>query len=325
MRILVTGGAGYVGSVVCESLVAAGHSTIVYDNLGKGHRDAVVPGARLVEGDILDADRLTRTLRDDAIEAVMHFAADSLVGESVVDPARYYRTNLAGGLTLLDAMRASGVGVIVSSSTAAVYGAPGTSPIAEDDRTAPTNPYGESKLAFERALGWYANAYGMRATSLRYFNAAGATARSGERHDPETHLVPLLLEVAAGRRADVSVFGDDYPTPDGTCVRDYVHVADLASAHVLALDRIAGGQPGVVYNLGGDGGHSVLEVVDVARRVTGRAIPIRVGPRRPGDPPSLVASSARAIAELGWKPANQSLEVIVESGWRWMRDRGRPD
>jgi UDP-glucose 4-epimerase len=321
MRILVTGGAGYVGSVVCEHLVAAGHAIVVYDNLDKGHRDAVAPGARLVEGDILDGGRLARALGDERIEAVMHFAADSLVGESVAEPARYYRTNLVGGVTLLDAMRARDVPLLVCSSTAAVYGAPQAALVEEGDRTAPTNPYGESKLAFEKALGWYASAYGMRATCLRYFNAAGATARSGERHDPETHLVPLLLEVAAGRRPDVTVFGDDHPTPDGTCVRDYVHVADLATAHVLALDALAAGKPGDVYNLGGAGGYSVREVIEVARRVTGRAIPVRIGPRRPGDPPRLVASSARAIAELGWKPLYQSLDVIVESAWRWVRGR----
>jgi UDP-glucose 4-epimerase len=324
MRILVTGGAGYVGSVVCEHLVAAEHTTVVYDDLGKGHRDAIAPGARLLEGDILDGERLARVLRDERIEAVMHFAADSLVGESVVEPARYYRTNLVGGLTLLDAMRATGVGLLVGSSTAAVYGAAQAALIDEDDRTAPTNPYGESKLAFEKALGWYVTAYGMRTTSLRYFNAAGATVRSGERHDPETHLIPLLLQVAAGTRPNVTVFGDDYPTPDGTCVRDYVHVADLATAHVLALDALAAGKPGDVYNLGGGGGHSVREVIEVARRVTGHAIPVGVGPRRAGDPPRLVASSAKAIAELGWKPAFQSLDVIVESAWRWLRERARP-
>lgn len=321
MRILVTGGAGYIGSVVCEHLVAAGHTTVVYDNLCKGHRDAVDPGARLVEADVLDAERLTRTLREAAIEAVMHFAADSLVGESVVDPARYYRSNVVGGLTLLDAMRASAARLLVFSSTAAVYGAPDTALIDEDDRTLPTNPYGESKLAFEKALGWYGDAYGIRATSLRYFNAAGATLRNGERHDPETHLVPLALQVAAGTRSEVTVFGDDYPTPDGTCIRDYVHVSDLASAHVLALDALAAGRPGGVYNLGGGGGRSVREVIDVARRVTGRAIPARMGPRRPGDPPRLVASSARAMAELGWKPERQSLDVIIESAWQWMRER----
>jgi UDP-glucose 4-epimerase len=324
MRILVTGGAGYVGSVVCEHLVAASHATVVYDNLDKGHRDAIAPGARLIEGDILDGERLARALRDERIEAVMHFAAESLVGESVVEPARYYRTNLVGGLTLLDAMRAVGVGLLVCSSTAAVYGAPQAALIDEDDRTAPTNPYGETKLAFEKALGWYASAYGMRTTSLRYFNAAGATVRSGERHDPETHLIPLLLQVAAGTRPNVTVFGDDYPTPDGTCVRDYVHVADLATAHVLALDALAAGKPGDVYNLGGGGGYSVRDVVEVARRVTGHAIPVGVGPRRAGDPPRLVASSAKAIAELGWNPVFQNLDVIVESAWQWLRERARP-
>jgi UDP-glucose 4-epimerase len=322
MRVLVTGGAGYVGSVVCEHLVAAGHAVVVYDNLSTGHRDAVVAGARLVEGDILDGERLTRTLREEAADAVMHFAADALVGESVAEPARYYRTNVVGGLTVLDAMRAAGTRLLVFSSSAAVYGAPETPLIEEDDPTAPTNPYGETKLAFEKAARWYARAYGLRATSLRYFNAAGATATRGERHERETHLIPLVLQVAAGARAHVDILGDDYPTPDGTCLRDYVHVSDLASAHLLALDALAGGAPGGVYNLGGGGGFSVREVIDVARRVTGHAIPVRAAARRPGDPPRLVASSARAKAALGWTPARQSLEVIVESAWQWMRGHG---
>ena len=318
MRVLVTGGAGYVGSVVCEHLVSAGHTAVVYDNLAKGHRDAVQPPARLVEGDVLDGPRLGAVLADEHIEAVMHFAADSLVGESMTHPGKYYRSNFVGGLTLLEAMRERGVPLLVFSSTAAVYGAPVSSPIEEDDPTVPTNPYGESKLAFEKALAWYAVAHGFRATSLRYFNAAGATEVNGEAHDPETHLIPLLLQVAAGRRADVTLFGDDYPTPDGTCIRDYVHVSDLASAHLLALEALAVGDRGSVYNLGGGGGYSVREVVDVARRVTGHPIPVRIGPRRAGDPPRLVASSTRAVASLGWKPARQDLTTIVESAWRWM-------
>jgi len=323
MRVLVTGGAGYIGSVLIEELAAAGHAVLAYDNLAKGHRDAVQPPARFVPGDIVDADHLTRTFVSERVDAVVHMAADSLVGESMTDPARYYRTNLIGGLRVLDAMRAAGVGLLVFSSTAAVYGSAETQPIEEDAPTAPTNPYGETKLAFERAMAWYARAHGLRGTSVRYFNAAGATARNGERHDPETHLIPLLLQVATGERPDVTVFGDDYPTPDGTCIRDYVHVSDLGRAHVLALEALAGPGAGPVYNLGAGGGASVREVIDVARRVTGHPIPVRVGPRRPGDPPRLVASSARAAAELAWRPTRQDLGTIVESAWRWMSGRRR--
>jgi UDP-glucose 4-epimerase len=319
MQVLVTGGAGYIGSVVCEELIAAGHRVVAYDNLVKGHRDAVMSPARLVEGDVLDGPRLAGTLRQERIDAIMHFAADSLVGESMAQPGKYYRTNLVGGLTLLDAMRDTDVRLIVFSSTAAVYGAPEKPLIEEGDATVPTNPYGETKLAFERALVWYDGAHGLRSASLRYFNAAGATEANGERHEPETHLIPLLLQAAAGMREAVTIFGDDYPTPDGTCIRDYVHVSDLAGAHVQALDALARGRTGGAYNLGSGGGYSVREVIDVAARVVGRPIPVRMGPRRAGDPPRLVASNARAGAELGWKPARQDLGVIVESAWRWMR------
>jgi len=319
MRVLVTGGAGYIGSVICEELDAAGHAVIVYDNFATGHRDAVSPAARLVEGDVLDGARLTATLADERIDAVIHLAAASLVGESVAQPGKYFRNNVIGGLTLLEAMRVSDVRVLVFSSSAAVYGVPEKPVIEEDAATAPTNPYGESKLAFECALGGYADAHGLRAASLRYFNAAGATDVHGERHDPETHLVPLLLQAAAGTRDEVTVFGDDYETPDGTCVRDYVHVSDLASAHVLALEALARRRVGAVYNLGSGSGYSVRQVIDVAERIVGRAIPVRIGPRRVGDPPRLVASHARATAELEWKPVSQDLGVIVESVWRWMR------
>jgi UDP-glucose 4-epimerase len=319
MRVLVTGGAGYIGSVVCEELVATGHDVVAYDNLAKGHASAVLAPAKLVQGDILDGAQLVATLREERIDAVMHFAADSLVGESVAKPEKYYRTNVVGGLTLLDAMRESGVDVLVFSSTAAVYGAPEKPLIEEDDPKAPTNTYGETKLAFEHAFGWYGGAHGLRATSLRYFNAAGATDRNGELHDPETHLIPLLLQAAAGTRETVTLFGDDYPTPDGTCIRDYVHVSDLARAHVLALEALAKGRPGGAYNLGSGSGYSVREVVDVATRVVGRPIPVRMGPRRAGDPPRLVAGNARAVTELGWKLARQDLGVIVESAWRFMR------
>ncbi|UQA58932.1 UDP-glucose 4-epimerase GalE [Polyangium aurulentum] len=322
MRVLVTGGAGYIGSVVTEELVAGGHEVVVYDDLSKGHRDAVIDEAAFVQGDLLDRDALFSTLRDNAIEAVVHMAARSLVGESVTEPAKYYETNVMGGLVLLDAMRAAGVGPIVFSSTAAVYGAPEKQPIEETAPVAPTNPYGETKLAFERALRWYDEAYGVRYVSLRYFNAAGATPRSGERHDPETHLIPLVLKVALGEIGEVTVFGDDYPTKDGTCVRDYIHVSDLARAHVLSLEMLARGGKSAIYNLGcGGDGYTVREVIDVAREVTGKEIPVKMGPRRAGDPAMLVASSARIASELGFRPAQQDLREIVASAWRWLSAR----
>jgi UDP-glucose 4-epimerase len=316
MRVLVTGGAGYIGSVVIEELVAAGHDVVAYDDLSTGHRDAVREPARFVHGDLHDAAALGAALR--GVEAVVHMAARALVGESVAQPADYYRTNVVGGLALLDAMRAAGVQVLVFSSTAAVYGVADKQPIDETDPVLPTNPYGETKLAFERALRWYGLAYGLRATSLRYFNAAGATERNGERHAHETHLIPLVLRAAADANSPVTVLGDDYATPDGTCVRDYVHVSDLARAHVLALDALAAGGPSATYNLGrGGAGASVREVIDVARRITGRPIAVRVAPRRPGDPPRLVASAERIRRELGWTPRRPALDEIVESAWRY--------
>ena len=322
MRVLVTGGAGYIGSVVTEELLRDGHTVVVYDNLSKGHRDAVVAPALFVEADLLDAATLRHAILDHRIEAMVHMAADSLVGESMNDPGKYYRNNVQAGMSLLDVMRYCDVASIVFSSTAAVYGEPERQPIEETDATRPSNPYGETKLAFERALHWYARAYGLRYTSLRYFNAAGATAVNGERHDPETHLIPLVLDVAAGRRSEVTIFGDDYPTRDGTCVRDYIHVQDLARAHVLALESMTSSRrTNGVYNLGGGGGHTVREVIDTARRVTGAEITVRSGPRRPGDPAVLVASSARATRELNWHPARQDLVEIIDSAWRWMIQR----
>jgi UDP-glucose 4-epimerase len=316
VRILVTGGAGYIGSVVAEELVKDGHDTVVYDSLYKGHRGAVVEGAEFVRGDLTDGKLLRESLR--GADAVVHMAADSLVGESVTNPAKYYRNNVVAGLALLDAMRDAGVRRLVFSSTAATYGEPEKQPIEESDPTRPTNPYGETKLAFERALRWYEHAYVIRYASLRYFNAAGATARCGEDHDPETHLIPIVLQAAAGRRAHVEVYGDDYPTRDGTCVRDYIHVVDLARAHILALSALD--ERSAIYNLGcGGDGYTVNEVVAVAREVTGRDIEARVGPRRPGDPAVLVASSEKIKRELGWSPRRQDLREIISSAWEWMQ------
>jgi UDP-glucose 4-epimerase len=317
MRILVTGGAGYIGSVVVEELLAQGETAVVYDNLSKGHRESVAPGAELIQGELLDSERLERVLAEHQVDAVMHMAADSLVGESFQNPAKYYANNLVASLSLLKAMRAARVSRIVLSSTAAVYGEPEKQPISESDATCPTNPYGETKLALERALHWSEKAYGLRYVSLRYFNAAGATARCGELHDPETHLIPIVLQVASGQRPYLEIFGNDYPTRDGTCVRDYIHVSDLARAHVLALKPLA--ERSAIFNLGCGGGYTVLEVVEAARKVTGHAIPVRFGPRRAGDPAVLVASSERIQRELGWKARQQDLQAIIESAWAWMR------
>jgi len=315
MRVLVTGGAGYIGSVVSEQLVSDGHEVVVYDNLSKGHRDAVVPDARFVEGDLHEAEKLRETLN--GIDAVIHMAAYSLVGESVEAPSKYYHNNVVAGLVLLDAMRDCGVKRIVFSSTAATYGEPEAQPIFESAPTNPTNPYGESKLAFEKAMHWYERAYGLRYASLRYFNAAGASEQCGEDHDPETHIIPITLQVAAGKRSHVEIYGDDYPTEDGTCIRDYIHVIDLARAHILALDVL--NERSAIYNLGcGGDGYSVRDVIDTARRVTGKDIPVRMGPRRPGDPAVLIASSDKIKSELGWQPQFQDLGVIVESAWRWV-------
>lgn len=317
MRILVTGGAGYIGSVVAEELIKDGHEVVVYDNLVKGHRDAIPPGTAFVQANLMDGVALRETLSQHSIEAVVHMAAHSLVGESYQDPAKYYKNNLIAGLALLDAMRDTGVKSLVFSSTAAVYGEPEKQPIEEDAPVNPTNPYGESKLAFEQAMRWYDEAYGLRYASLRYFNAAGASVRCGERHDPETHLIPIALQVAAGDRPAVEIYGNDYPTRDGTCVRDYIHVIDLARAHVLALKVLAQGSR--IYNLGcGGDGYTVREVIDVAHEVTGKEIPVRTGPRRAGDPAVLIASSEKIKRELGWAPEFQDLQVIIESAWRWM-------
>ena len=317
MKLLVVGGAGYVGSTSVERFVERGHEVIVYDNLSSGHRGAVVDGAQLVVGDIADRDRL-RALLADGVDAVLHCAARSLVAESMADPGLYYRTNVTGGVELLEAMKEAGVTRLVYSSTAAVYGEPRRVPIAEADRTEPINPYGATKLAFEGAMRWFCAAHDFRAISLRYFNVAGATERNGEDHDPETHLLPLVLRVAAGEATHVQIHGQDYPTPDGTCIRDFLHVRDIATAHLLALEATGEGDPSLeVYNLGSAAGFSVREVVEAARRVTGRAIPARPVKRRIGDPPVLVASSRRARRELGWQPKDSSLERMLADAWTW--------
>jgi UDP-glucose 4-epimerase len=318
MRIVVTGGAGYIGSVVAEELVADGHAVTVLDDLSKGHRAAVPEGAAFEHADVGDAAAVERILRAREVEAVVHMAASSLVGESVTDPGKYYRNNVVAGMALLQAMVKAGTLRLVFSSTAATYGEPAKQPIEETDPTEPTNPYGESKLAFERALRWFEGAHGLRYASLRYFNAAGASEHSGEHHDPETHLIPLVLQAAAGTRPAVTVFGEDYPTLDGTCVRDYVHVIDLARAHVAALTILS--ERSAIYNLGcGGDGYSVRQVIEVARQVTGKDIPVRVGPRRAGDPAVLVASSQRIRRDLGWSPRFQDLRAIVGSAWQWMQ------
>jgi UDP-glucose 4-epimerase len=319
MRILVTGGAGYIGSVVTEELIKSGQTVTVYDNLVKGHREAVAPEAEFIEGDLHDTDLLKRVFRQNQIETVIHLAAYSLVGESGQNPAKYYENNVAAGLKLLDAMNSSEVKKIVFSSTAAVYGEPEKQPITETDRLQPTNPYGETKLAFEHALRWYEQAYDLKYASLRYFNAAGASQNCGERHEPETHLIPLVLQAALGKIPFVEIFGEDYDTRDGTCVRDYIHVIDLARAHILALGILD--ERSAIYNLGGGGaGYTVREVIATAQEVTGLDIPVRKGARRAGDPAVLIASSDKIKSDLGWQPEFQDLRVIIESAWAWLRN-----
>ena len=319
MAILVTGGAGYIGSVVVEECLRSGHKTVVYDNLVKGHRESIAAEAEFVEGDLLDGDLLKNVFRENEIEAVINMAAYSLVGESVENPAKYYHNNVVAGLSLLDAMRECELKKLVFSSTAAVYGEPEKQPVEENDRLAPTNPYGETKLAFENALRWYEKAYGLHYASLRYFNAAGASEKCGELHEPETHLIPLVLQAAVGNRSHVEIYGEDYSTRDGTCVRDYIHVIDLARAHVLALGILD--EKSAIYNLGcGGAGYTVREVINTASEVTGLEIPVRIVERRAGDPAVLIASSNKIKTELGWNPGFQDLRVIVESAWKWMRN-----
>ncbi|MGH2474029.1 MAG: UDP-glucose 4-epimerase GalE [Candidatus Limnocylindrales bacterium] len=322
-KILVTGGAGYVGSVSVEAFLAAGHDVTVLDDLTTGHRGAVPKGALLRVGSYSDGPAVTRLLAEEDIEVILHCAARSLVGESIADPARYFRDNVAGGITLLEAAREVGVARLVFSSTAAVYGVPDATPITEDARLRPINPYGETKRAFEGALEWYGRAYGLRSVTLRYFNVAGATDELGEDHDPETHLIPAILSAVEGGRP-VTLFGDDYPTPDGTCVRDYIHVADLADAHLRAIEATAEGDPrtpdgALVLNLGNGDGFSNRAVIAAASTVIGRDIPVEVGPRRVGDPPVLVAAAERAAEILGWRPQRPTLEAMVGSAWAWRR------
>jgi UDP-glucose 4-epimerase len=316
MRLLVTGGAGYIGSVVAAQLLDAGHEVVVLDDLSRGHRGAVDPRASLVEADLLDAPAVREALGGRGLDAVLHFAALALVPESVAHPERYWRTNVGGTLNVLEAMRGAGVARLVFSSTCATYGQPELVPIAEDAPERPTSPYGASKLAVDRMIGETCAAHGLGAVSLRYFNVAGASGPHGEDHDPETHLVPNVLRVALGREPHVEVYGTDYPTGDGTAVRDYIHVEDLAAAHLLALEAAAPGGHEVL-NLGNGEGFSVSEVIETARAVTGHPIPAREAPRRPGDPPRLVAASERIRERLGWRPAKPRLETIVADAWAW--------
>lgn len=323
MNILVTGGAGYVGSHAVRLLERSGHTIWVYDNLAYGHRGAV-PEGKLVEGDIRDRAKLTELLRAKQIEAVMHFAAFTLVGESVTNPAIYYQNNVVAALELLEAMRAADVKKFVFSSTTATYGEPEKVPIAETTPQQPINPYGFTKLVIEHALADYAKAYGWGYAALRYFNASGASPDGdiGEDHTPESHLIPIILQVALGQRDAITIFGDDYPTPDGTCIRDYIHVDDLASAHLKALDRLKPGE-GLGLNLGTGRGYSVREVIDACRRVTGHPIPEKMGQRRAGDPPELVADSRLAQRTLDWQPQYNDIESIVRTAWRWHESHPR--
>lgn len=319
MNVLVTGGAGYIGSHVVRRLVDAGHRVRVYDNLSEGHA-AAVPEGVLFKGDLADERRLVEGLSG-GFDCIMHFAANCYVGESMEQPEKYYWNNVVGSLRLLMAMRKVGVGRLVFSSSAATYGVPQACPITEDHPTEPINAYGQTKLDVEHAMAYYAGAYDLGYVAMRYFNAAGAApdGRIGEDHDPESHLVPLVLRAALGQRGAVPIFGTDYPTPDGTCVRDYIHVDDLAQAHILAMEVVEPGK-GKIYNVGIGSGYSVREVIETARRVTARPIAVTEAPRRPGDPPELVASSEKISRELGWKPKFPDLQSIVETAWRWHRD-----
>ncbi|MGG7178124.1 UDP-glucose 4-epimerase GalE [Clostridium paraputrificum] len=321
MSILICGGAGYIGSHMVAELLENNQDVVILDNLEKGHKDALL-GGKLYVGDLRDKEILNKVFSENKIDAVIDFAAYSLVGESMTEPLKYFNNNVYGTINLLEAMREHNVKYIVFSSTAATYGEPKVIPIAENSDTIPTNAYGESKLLVEKILRWCDHAYGIKFTALRYFNAAGAhvNGKIGEDHSPETHLIPIILDVALGNRDKIMMFGDDYDTVDGTCVRDYIHVSDLASAHSLALKRLMNGGDSAIYNLGNGTGFSVKEVVDVARKVTGHPIPAEVAPRRAGDPATLIASSERAIKELGWEPKFNDLETIISTAWNWHKN-----
>lgn len=318
MAILVTGGAGYIGSHTVAELLEQGKEVVVIDNLQTGHKDALL-GGKLYEGDLRDKELLKRLFAENKIEAVIHFAANSLVGESMKDPVKYFDNNVYGTLCLLEAMDKANVRKIVFSSTAATYGEPEKVPIEESDPTHPTNVYGETKLTMERMMAWFDQVLGIKYVALRYFNAAGAHAsgKIGEDHDPETHLVPLILQAALGQRDSIKIFGDDYNTPDGTCIRDYIHVSDLADAHLRAVEHLLGGGDSDVFNLGSGQGFSVKEMIEAVREVTGRDFPVQVTPRRSGDPAVLVASSDKARSVLGWKPSRDNLQDIIGSAWGW--------
>jgi UDP-glucose 4-epimerase len=320
MKVLITGGAGYIGGTVSRLLLAGGHAVTVYDNLCHSRRSAVAEGAEFIEGDLADRERLQSTLTNGRFDGVMHFAALIEAGESMQRPEIYFRNNTASTLTLLESMLATGHDRLVFSSTAACYGEPERTPILEDAKLQPTNAYGESKLLVEHMLRWMNTQHGLRYASLRYFNVAGAIERYGEAHEPESHLIPLILDVALGRRKNIKVFGRDYPTKDGTCVRDYIHVADLAEAHLLALGALAKNSR-LIYNIGNGQGFTVLEVIESVRRVTGKSIEVEECDRRPGDPAVLVASSEKIKRELGWKPRFAELDAIVSSAWEWHQRR----
>lgn len=322
MAILVLGGAGYIGSHTALELVKAGNEVVIADNLVTGYRKAIPEGAKFYESDLRDSDFLDNLFHQEKIDAVIHFAAYSLVGESVTNPLKYYDNNLYGTKVLLEAMVKNNVGKIVFSSTAAIYGEPENIPILESDRTCPTNPYGETKLAMEKMFKWTAEAHGLRYVSLRYFNACGAdeSGTIGEAHNPESHLIPLILQVPNGKRETISIYGTDYDTPDGTCIRDYIHVTDLAQAHILAVQYLNNGGESDIFNLGNGVGYSVREVIETARKVTGHPIPATETSRRAGDPARLVASSEKAKSVLGWKPVHDSLEEIIASAWNWHKN-----
>ncbi len=315
MRVFVAGGAGYIGSACTEYLLDRGYEVTVFDDLITGHIEAVDPRAKFIKANLADRENLKKVVKEGNYDAIMHFAAFSLVGESMKNPSKYFNNNLANAINLADAAVEGGVKTFVFSSTAATFGEPKEIPIREDAPQLPINPYGESKLCFEKVLNWYSKIYGLKYAALRYFNAAGATEKYGEDHNPETHLIPILLQVAQGKREKAMLFGDDYDTPDGTCIRDYIHILDLAQAHEKALYAPKSGH----YNLGTGSGLSVMQILEAARKVTGHPIPAEVVPRRPGDPPRLIADSTRARQELGWKPQFENAEAIIASVWKWLQ------